>query len=109
MSWACHPREKWKEAQRLADMFWGRWLKEYLPSLQERQKWLSLKRNLTRGYIVLMVKEDSPRGQWLLAAVEETFPGNDGHVRRVTIRTANQSRYQRDVRKLCLLERSESE
>ena len=109
LSWICHPRQKWKEAQRLADMFWGRWLKEYLPSLQERQKWLSPKRNLTRGDIVLMVKEDSPRGQWPLAVVEETFPGNDGHVRRVTIRTANQSRYQRDVRKLCLLERSESE
>ncbi len=28
-----HPREKWKQAQRLADEFWARWIKEYLPSL----------------------------------------------------------------------------
>ena len=103
-----HPREKWKQAQKLADQFWARWLTEYLPSLQERQKWLSPRRNLTEGDIVLMVKDDSPRGQWPLAMVEETFPDSNGHVRQVVIRTANQSRYRRDVRKLCLLEMSET-
>ena len=102
-----HPREKWKQAQKLADQFWARWLTEYLPSLQERQKLLSPRRNLTEGDIVLMVKDDSPRGQWPLAMVEETFPDSNGHVRQVVIRTANQSRYRRDVRKLCLLEMSE--
>lgn len=45
-SWTRHSREKWKEAQRLADMFWARWLKEYFPSLQKKQKWLSPKSNL---------------------------------------------------------------
>ena len=35
------------------------------------------------------------------------LPGSDGHVRQVTIRTANQSRFRRDVRKLCLLEKSD--
>ena len=102
-----HPRERWKQAQKLADEFWKRWLKEYLPSLQERQKWLTPKRNLQEGDIVLMMKEDSPRGQWPLAIVEETFPDSNGHVRQVIIRTANQSRFRRDIRKLCLLERSE--
>ena len=102
-----HPREKWKQAQRLADEFWARWIKEYLPSLQERQKWLTPKRNFAVGDIVLMVQEDSPRGQWPLAVIEETFPDSNGHVRQVVIRTANQSRYRRDIRKLCLLEKSE--
>ena len=35
--------------------------------------------------------------------VEEVFPDTEGTVRRVTVRTANGT-YQRDVRKICLLE-----
>ena len=54
-----HLREKWKQAQKLADDFWVRWLKEYLPTLQERQKWLTPRRNMKEGDIVLMVKDDS--------------------------------------------------
>ncbi len=100
-----HLKEKWKEAQKLADQFWACWLKEYLPSLQQRQKWLFPRRNLAKDDLVLMVKEDSPRGQWPIAMVEETFPDSKGHVQQVMIRTANQSLYRRDVRKLCLLER----
>ena len=103
-----HPCERWKQTEKLADEFWSRWLREYLPSLQERQKWLTPKRNLTEGDLVLMVKEDSPHGQWPLAVVKETFPDVKGHVRQVVICTANQSRYPRDIRKLCLLEKSES-
>jgi hypothetical protein len=100
--------EKWKLAHKLADEFWARWLKEYLPSLQERQKWLFPRRNLTKGDIVLMVKEDCPQGEWPLAVVEESYPDKNGHVRQVLIRAANQTQYRRDVRKLCLLEKSES-
>ena len=32
-------RKKWRQTQILADHFWRRWLKEYVPALQERQKW----------------------------------------------------------------------
>lgn len=34
-------RRRWKKAQYLANVFWHRWLREYLPTLQERQKWLN--------------------------------------------------------------------
>ena len=30
---------RWRQVQYLADVFWRRWLREYLPSLQQRQKW----------------------------------------------------------------------
>jgi len=29
---------RWRHVQYLADVFWRRWLREYLPSLQERQR-----------------------------------------------------------------------
>ncbi|XP_077863531.1 uncharacterized protein LOC144347581 [Saccoglossus kowalevskii] len=33
-------KRRWRQVQYLADVFWRRWLNEYLPSLQERQKWV---------------------------------------------------------------------
>ena len=32
-----YSRKRWRQIQYLADIFWRRWIKEYLPSLQERQ------------------------------------------------------------------------
>ena len=31
-------RKKWRQTQVLADRFWKRWLKEYIPAIQERHK-----------------------------------------------------------------------
>ena len=95
--------KRWRHAHYLANVFWKRWRKEYLPILQERQKWLSPRRNLKSGDLVLIVDENASRGQWHKGIVEETMPDRFGIVRRVTVRTAT-SRLHRDVRKLCLLE-----
>ena len=93
----------WKKSQYLANVFWKRWLKEYLPILQERQKWLCPKRNVQVGDLVLIVPENISRGQWPKGLIEEIVPDKYGHVRQVTVRTAT-SRIRRDVRKICLLE-----
>jgi len=99
-------RRSWRAVQLLADLFWRRWMKEYLPLLQRRQKWLQPRRNLKVGDLVLVCGENSKRGAWPKAIVEETFPDGDGTVRRVRVRTAS-SEYLRDVRKLCILEASD--
>lgn len=41
-----HSRKQWRRAQFLATCFWTGWMKEYLPMLQERQKWIRERRNL---------------------------------------------------------------
>ena len=49
-------RKKWRQAQILADYFWKRWLKEYVPALQERPR-----RNAEVGDLVILVDEPLPR------------------------------------------------
>ena len=96
-------QHRWKIISSLADEFWLRWRKEYLPMLQERQIWLTKSRNFATGDLVLIVNPSASRGQWLKGIVTDTFPGPDGCVREVIVRTASGS-LRRDVRKLCLLE-----
>ena len=38
-------RKSWRTVQYLSNVFWERWRKEYLLSLQERQKWRETRRN----------------------------------------------------------------
>ena len=55
----------------LAHKFWRSWMKSYLPSLQGRNKWRTLKNNLTIGQLVLVGDEDdlSKRGCYRLGRV----------------------------------------
>ena len=53
-------RMRWRQVQYLADLFWHRWTKEYLPLLQERSKWKKSQRNLKIGDLVLIV-DNTPR------------------------------------------------
>ena len=95
--------KRWKQAQYLADIFWKRWTREYLPTLQVTQKWVRPRPNLSVGDLVLNIGENSPRGRWPKGVVQEVFPDRNGNVRQVTVRTAT-TVLRRDVRKLCLLE-----
>ena len=94
---------RWKHVHILANEFWARWVKEYLPLLQERQKWLKQRRNFKVGDLVIMKDANLSRGQWPKALVRETFPDSDGVVRQVLVKSAT-GVFRRDIRKLCLLE-----
>lgn len=100
-----HSRKQWRRGQVLSNHFWTRWLREYLPLLQERKKWVLKRRNLAVNDLVLVVTENVPRGQWLLARVMKVFPGPDGLVRTAEVKTKN-STLVRPISKLCLLEES---
>ena len=99
-------RKSWRLVGLKADQFWSRWVKEYLPLLQHREKWLVPKRNLRVGDLVLIAGESMTRGQWPKCLIEETFAGKDGLVRSARVRTATSPALIRDVRKLHLLEAS---
>lgn len=60
---------------------------EYLPDLQRRQKWTTLRRDQQVGDVVLLRDK---RNSWPMTRVITTFPGKDGHVRKVEVKTADQ-------------------
>ena len=82
--------KRWKRVQYLANQFWERWRKGFLLSLQERQKWNRPRRNAQKGDVVLLKEESIARNQWRTARVEETYPDEDGLVRRVKIAVSDQ-------------------
>lgn len=95
--------KRWRQVLYLSKVFWRRWIKEYIPTLQKRQKWLKEERNLKLGDLVLVTSEITPRNQWPLGVIVDCKPSKDLLVRQVTVRTRG-GNIQRDVRKLCLLE-----
>ena len=101
-----YTRRRWRQAQYISDLFWKRWLKEYLPLPQERQKWSKERRSLVPGDIVLVADPTAPRGSWPLGIVLETYPDGRGLVRSAKVRTKT-STLVRPVTKLCLLQEAE--
>ena len=97
-----YARRRWRQVQYLANVFWKRWTKEYLPLLQARQKWLQPHRNVQKDDIVLVVDNSTPRGTWPLGRIDEVFPDSDGIVRNVQVITRD-STFKRPTSKLCMI------
>ena len=80
-----YARKRWRRVQFLANEFWVRWKREYLPTLQPRKKWFLQKDAIKPGILVLMADETAPPGVWRLARVEKIYPSSDGLVRSVQL------------------------
>ena len=103
--------KQWRQVQHLANMFWTRWRKEYLPTLQPRRKWQSETRNLEEGDLVLLHYKESPRNYWPLARITKAYVSADGKVRKIDLVTAKDGStksYTRPVTEVILL-RSEKD
>ena len=99
----CYVRKRWRQVQYLVDVFWRRWLHEYMPLIQLRSKWTAKRENLSVGDVVLIVDYAVPRNQWRLGRVSTVRVGTDGLVRSAEVRT-NTATITRPIHKLCYLE-----
>ena len=97
-------QRRWRQVQYLAIVFWKRWLSEYLPTLQERQKWVKPCCNFAVGDLVLVVDEKVHRSQWPVGRIVEVHPGRYGFIRSAKIVTKT-STFTRPITKLCFLEK----
>lgn len=95
-------RASWRAAQRLADIFWARWLKEYLPDLQNRREPHTKGTIPKIGDMILIVDGNLPRNMWIRGRICATFPGPDGVVRTVDVTTKG-GILRRPVKKIIVL------
>ena len=98
---------RWRQVQYLSDIFWRRWIREYLPSLQQHQKWIKQRRNLAVHDIVLLLDENTPRSVWPLGRVLGVYRNKrDGLVRSAKVKTRT-TELVRPIDKIVLLESAE--
>ena len=107
-------RRGWRRVQHLANEFWNRWQKQYLNSLQKRQKWTSTQPNLQKDDIVMLKDDSKARNSWPLGKVVQTLPDKNGLVRQVNVLASlNDDKgpavYRRPISKLVLLVKSSSD
>ena len=100
---------RWRQVQYFSNLFWRPWTREYLTSLQQRQKWNKPQRNLAVNDIVLLLDENTPRSIWPLERVIEVYSNRgDGLVRSAKVKTRS-TELVRPVDKIVLLESSAEE
>ncbi|KAL0810972.1 hypothetical protein ABMA28_010266 [Loxostege sticticalis] len=95
-------RHTWRTSQRLADLFWARWVREYLPELHHRREPHGRGPPLCMGDIVIVADNTLPRNTWPLGRVTATYPGPDGVIRAADVRTKN-GILRRPTKKLVIL------
>lgn len=83
-------KKQWMQVQSLANRFWNRWKAEYLQTLQPRRKWQDERRNLQVGDLVLLRDSQAARNEWPMAIITAVFPGQDGKVRKLELKSTKE-------------------
>lgn len=98
---------RWSHRQRLMNMFWNRWAKEYLYNLRSAHaRRPQSSSGLNVGDVVIVHDDHVPRLFWRTGRILECFPGRDGNVRACKIKLCNGSEVRRPVQRLYPLEMS---
>ena len=94
--------------QKIVDSFWKRWTRDVFPALTPRKKWHVKNRNVQVDDIVTVADSNALRGKWAVGRVLEVYPGSDGRVRNVRVKTAT-GEYSRPVTKIAVIHPVESD
>lgn len=80
-------KSNWQNAQLLKQRFWKRWIKEYLPTLNRREKWCIPSSPLKVNDIVIIIDPTATRNTWKKGRVVKINMGKDGQVRSADVQT----------------------
>lgn len=95
-------RRWWKHLQVLADHFWARFIRLYVPSLQAHQKWQASPVDIVQDCVVMIADPQLPRALWPIGRVVKPQPSPDGHVRLADVKVRERV-YTRPVARLVVL------
>ena len=77
-----------RKTQAYANLNWDRFRKEYLPTLNNRQKWLSTAKEILKaGDLVWLIEDSDKRAYYNLCRVTETIDGSDGAIPSAIVQT----------------------
>jgi hypothetical protein len=97
-----NPRHRVEYIQKIVDSFWKRWTRDTFPSLVPRRKWDAQRRNVRVDDIVNVADSNAVRGKWCVGRVIQVYPGKDGQVRNVKVKTAS-GEYRRPITKIVVI------
>ncbi len=98
-----NPRRRVEFVQKIVNSFWKRWNRDVFPLLVPRKKWNVVKRNVKVDDFVIVADSNAVRGKWIIGRVIEVYPGEDGQVRNVRIRTPS-GEYSRPITKIVVIQ-----
>ena len=97
-----NPRHRVEFVQKIVDSFWTRWTRDVFPSLLPRKQWHAEKRNVRVDDFVIVQASSAIRGTWNVGRVVSVYPGEDGKVRNVKIKTRS-GEYERPITKIAVI------
>lgn len=102
------PRRRLEFCQRIVNTWWKKWYRDVFPNLTPRRKWQTSQRDVKIGDFVL-IKEPNPiRGTYTKGVIIETFPGRDGRVRNVRVKTSR-GQYERPITRIVVIQPAEND
>lgn len=94
---------RWERAQQLTQEFWRRWLRECISQMQIRTKWKTTTEDQPKPGDMVLVRQDNLAAlQWPIGRITNVFPGTDGIVRVVELKTARGT-IKRTTKQVCKL------
>ena len=97
---------RWRYRQRIVNMFWIRWKREYLMELRSAHCSSPVKgpSDLKPGDVVLVNEDKLPKHLWKLGRITEVYVGRDGKVRSCLVMLPSKITLRRPVQLLYPLE-----
>jgi hypothetical protein len=79
-------KKRWRLRVEQRKAFYKCWMRDYLMTLSLQSCFIDSDKQLNQGELVLITKENTPRGQWPLGRVLSLITGADGLIRTVKLR-----------------------